>query len=390
MLDCQRHLVPRSHLREGVIILIATCLVSAALGSIHAFSVFLEPLETQFTASRSTASLTYSLALVSLTAAVLLGPRIFARWSAATLILAACSAAAFGALMAGMASSVWMVWVGYSLIFGAANGIGYGYGLQISAQVNPGREGMAMGAVTAAYAFGAILSPALFDIAMNSGGFSAAMTFLAVTILGIGLLSAVLLRSVNAAFLAQNDLPQSQHVSTKRLPLMWLGYFGGVLAGLMVIGHAAGIAASLEPGMALWVAPMIIAACNLLGSLVGGRLADKFPLGPLLAAFSLITCLALAAITGFGGFLIGLGAVGFAYGGTIAAYPAAIAKLFGMESSPKIYGRIFTAWGAAGLLGPWFAGYLFDLSGNYSLALITAAAIALTSSVITGFVIRAK
>lgn len=50
--------------------------------------------------------------------------------------------------------------------------------------------------------------------------------------------------------------------------------------------------------------------------------------------------------------------VGFAYGGIIATYPAAIAILFPGEDGPLAYGRIFTAWGTAGLLAPWLAGQI--------------------------------
>lgn len=112
--------------------------MSVVLGSIHAFSMFLEQLEIQFATTRSTVSLTYSFALLALTIAVLFGPRFFGRWSAATLVLFACAMAACGALIAGMAGSLWTVWLGYSLIFGLANGLGYGFGLQIAAQANPG------------------------------------------------------------------------------------------------------------------------------------------------------------------------------------------------------------------------------------------------------------
>jgi OFA family oxalate/formate antiporter-like MFS transporter len=150
----------------------------------------------------------------------------------------------------------------------------------------------------------------------------------------------------------------------------------------MVIGHAAGIAASLRPGMQSWIAPVVIAACNLLGSLIAGRLVDRLPLRVLLGSLALVTTVSLAGLAAFGGvfgLMLGFGLVGFAYGGTIAAYPAAIAKLFGIEQSAQVYGRIFTAWGAAGLVGPWFAGVLFDWSGDYRLALFTAAAIGLMS-----------
>ena len=134
--------------------------------------------------------------------------------------------------------------------------------------------------------------------------------------------------------------------------------------------------------MAAWSAPAVIAVCNLCGSLVGGRLADKWPPGLLLASFALATSATLVGITATettGGLLIGLGSVGFFYGGTIASYPAAIAKRFGMQQSAKVYGRVFTAWGCAGLSGPWLAGYLFDWQGEYRPALYVAASIALMS-----------
>ncbi len=256
---------------SGKLVLISASIMAAILGSIHAFSVFLEPLEIQFATTRSAVSLTYSFALMSLTVAVLFGPRFFGRWSAATLVLFACALAACGAVIAGMAGSLQTVWLGYSLIFGLANGLGYGFGLQISAQVNPGREGLAMGVVTASYAFGSVFSPVLFGLAIEAGGFSAAMMALAAALIGTGALSASLMRKAGAKFQSSKHQASAISVPLQSQLLLWLGYFGGVMAGLMVIGHAAEIAASLRSGISPWVAPAIIAASNLLGSLVGGR-----------------------------------------------------------------------------------------------------------------------
>ena len=379
------------HTLTGIMVLSATSLVSAVLGSIHAFSVFLHPLEVQFDATRSAVSLTYSLALVALTFAVLVGPRIYGRWSAASLILGACVLAASGALLAGVAGSLWGMWLGYSLIFGLANGVGYGFGLQLAAQYMPGREGLAMGVVTASYALGAVLSPGLFDLAVSARGVSAAMMALAGTLLLIGLLSATLLRLVKAQFNAPEQRRRIKSATGRSQVLLWIGYFGGVLAGLMVIGHAAGIAAALRPELAPWIAPVIIAACNLVGSLVGGRLADRVSLGALLATLAFVTSATLALLAAFGqvgGIMVGFGVVGFAYGGTIAAYPAAVAKLFGMHDSAEIYGRIFTAWGCAGLLGPWLAGLLFDWRGDYQIALLTAAGAGVISVAAIGTLFR--
>jgi OFA family oxalate/formate antiporter-like MFS transporter len=367
---------------QSLKVLLASAIVSTVLGSIHAFSILLVPLETLFVTTRSTVSLTYSLALVSLSIAVLLGHLVYGRVSPATFFMATCSLAAVGALIAGMASSLWVVWLGYGVVFGAANGLGYGFGLQLSAQAYPRREGLAMGVVTAAYALGAVISPTLFNFILEVLDFRAVMIGLAVVLLVAGLLSRAILKQEGATFNTNKQGDVSTSASHRSQLLLWIGYFGGVLAGLMVIGHSAGIAASLQAGVSPWIAPMVIGFFNLLGSLIGGRLVDKIRPGGLLAVLAVITTGALISLVMFGkvgGLFISLSIIGFAYGGTIAAYPAAIAKLFHVKDIAKIYGRVFTAWGCAGLLGPWLAGYLFDISKNYQLALLAAASFGLVS-----------
>ena len=363
-------------------VLVAAAMVSIALGSIHAFSILLVPLETLFSSTRSAVSLTYSLALVSLSIAVLFGHLLYDKIAPSTFFITTCSLAAIGALVAGLANSLWVVWFGYGVLFGAANGLGYGFGLQLVAQAYPKREGFAMGIVTAAYALGAVLSPTIFNAIIAFFDFRAVMIVLAVTLLIVGFLSKVMLQRAGAVFRSVEQGEISTSASYKSQVLLWIGYFGGVLAGLMVIGHSAGIAASLQSDIAPWLAPMVIAFFNLIGSLVGGRLVDKIRPAGLLAVLAVITTGALISLVMFGkmgGLFFSMAVIGFAYGGTIAAYPAAIAKLFHVRHIAKIYGRVFTAWGCAGLLGPWLAGYLFDVNHDYQLALLTAACFGLLS-----------
>ncbi|MCR9114197.1 MAG: hypothetical protein NXH84_13035 [Rhodobacteraceae bacterium] len=362
---------------RGLRTLAGASILAAVLGSVHAFSVFLEPLEAQFGAGRGAVSLTYSGALICLTIAVLFGHRIYGRGPAAWIVLASAGLAAVGALLSAMAGSLPMVWLGYSVLFGAANGLGYGFGLQIAAQVNPGREGVAMGVVTAAYALGSVIAPGLFAAALTSGGFPAAMLGLAGVLIAAGLVSAGLMRGTRFA-----DGAVTGDSTSGGVAFMWLGYFGGVMAGLMVIGHAAGIAAVLAPGQAAWIAPVVIAICNLAGSLIGGRAADILSPRAVLVGLPLLTCVALLALFWLGGpvLLPALGLAGFAYGGTIAAWPPVIAKRVGMDQSARVYGQVFTAWGAAGLAGPWLAGVLFDAGGAYGAALMVAAGLAVVAA----------
>jgi len=362
-------------LSQGTRVLTGASLLSAVLGSIHAFSIFLEPLETQFQASRGLVSLTYSGGLMCLTLMVLLGHRIYGRASAPTLCLVAVFLGALGASVAAYANALWQVWLGYSFLFGLANGLGYGFGLQMAAQVNPRREGYAMGVVTAAYALGAVVSPALFEHGLANGGFRTAMLGLAIVLLVVGLVSAAFMRATR--FVTSTPLQQSSEVSV--VWPMWLAYFGGVMAGLMVIGHAAGIAKALDPSKALWIAPAVVAACNLFGSLLGGKAVDRLSARAVIVGFSVAIGAPIA--------MVALGLVGFAYGGTIASWPPVIAKRVGMDQSAKVYGRVFTAWGMAGLAGPWLAGTLYDGTGAYAIALGVAALFAGLATVMSGRVL---
>lgn len=74
--------------------------------------------------------------------------------------------------------------------------------------------------------------------------------------------------------------------------------------------------------------------------------------------------------------------VGFSYGAVISIYPFAISEYFGVSLGPKAYGLVFTAWGFAGLVGPWTAGQLFDSSGQYFTALLMASLLGLASTLI--------
>ena len=58
--------------------------ITLVLGTVHAFSVLLAPIELRFGVGRSQASLVYSFALTALTVGILLGSRVYSRWIPAT------------------------------------------------------------------------------------------------------------------------------------------------------------------------------------------------------------------------------------------------------------------------------------------------------------------
>ena len=377
---------PPSTATNGSLVLAAAMVLTGALGSVHAFSVFLAPMEQAFSAGRAEVSLTYSFALVCLTLAVLAGHRVFARLPPPVFALAACALAALGCFTASLAGTLWGVWLGYSVLFGAANGLGYGYALQISAQALPHRKALAMGLTTAAYALGAAVFPGLLTNAINAWGLAGALQTLALVLLLAGLMGGVLMHLAHARFdVASTSTSNAGQSGNPRLLIhLWLAYGAGVSAGLMVIGHATGIAATAGATSAQIVfAPVLVAMGNMTGGVLAGWLTDRISTRIVLTSLPLASLGGLTALLALGDVaatLGGLALVGFAYGAIIAVYPAVISYLFGTLGGIRAYGRVFTAWGTAGLIFPWLAGYLFDLSRSYTAILTVAAVISALSA----------
>lgn len=382
-----------NHPQNGLLILFASMLLMLVLGSVHAFSVFLEPMETRFQASRSAISLTYSFALMTLTTAVLLGHRLYGLLRPAVFMAIVCLLAATGALMAAWAEQLLVVWLGYSLLFGAANGLGYGYVLQISAQANPQFKGFAMGLITASYALGAALAPWPFSLALEYFGLSGAMFGLALVLLIIMPVVVLAFHFSHAKLqLAKPDKTSRSSHNTRLIVLLWLAYGLAVTAGLMAIGHATGIAqkGGVDAKLIL-IAPIILAVFNMGGSLLGGWMVDRFSVRMIMTLLPLLSALSLLLLSQYlngNGVLLGLAATGFAYGAIIAAYPAVVAVLFGAIEGIRVYGKIFIAWGLAGLFGPWLAGILYDQYADYSVALAVAGIAGVLSAGLAFFVVR--
>ncbi len=358
-------------------------LVTFVLGSVHAFSVLIVPLEQSLGLARAEISLIYSFALLALTFAVLIGYRVYPLLPSWWLLPLTCAAAAAGLWLAAGASGWWRLFAGDSLLFGFSNGIGYGYCLQLAGRALPATRGFAMGAVTAAYAVGSIVFAQVLSSRIAADSLPDAMLTLAAAIAASGLLAALLLRWGGVVWGESAAAQRAPLRDRVKLLQFWLAYMTAVFSGLMAIGHAAGIAFARGAGSELaTLAAVTIGIGSASGGFFAGWLVDRWPLRRLLVGLPLLAAVALVSISLSSAaetVVALLSLVGFSYGAVIAVYPVAIAAGFG-ESGPKAYGQVFTAWGFAGLVAPWSAGLLFDWRGGYDLALLAAAALALLSA----------
>lgn len=356
-------------------------LLSGVLGSIHAYSLFIESFESDLGVGRGGAGAPYSVALASLTLAVLVSHRLSRLVPGPLVVLIASGGAAIGLLLAASANSLAGVVLGYGIVFGAFNGLGYAFSLQRASESNPDRRGFALGLVTAAYALGGASTALVLDKHVAASGATSALRWLALAIAVTGI--------VTSALLANNDSPargSSARLSSanlRTLAPLWMAYLLAVLAGLMALGHAAAIVddAGGPGGAAVVAAGLASASGGLWIALVADRTATDrlLRLLPLGSAIVLV----VAAMASHGVVLmVAVAGIAFTYGALIAIYPLAVAQRFGQDGYSQAYGRVFTAWGTAGLVGPVGAGHLFEVTGSYRIPMFLAAAAAIGSAVV--------
>ncbi len=361
--------------------LAAALLVMFGLGAFYAWSVFVEPLERALGASRGEISLAYAAATVGFTLGMMAAPRLFGRVGAPALALAACAAAGSGLAIAGWASSAALVTLGFGGIFAVANGVGYGLALEVAQTALARRRGLASGLAVATYMAGSVAfaAAAAYGIERVGPGWTLSVIGAALAIAGIGAGRLLVLSRVALTV----ALP-SGGGNPRAFLLLWCGFLCGSATGVMALGHAAAIVASMGGGARAGAAgAVLIALGSGAGRLAGGWMTDAITAPWVIAAAQLAGAVALLAVVldpTTSTALVTLFMVGGAYGALVGAFPPAIGDIYGVERAAAVYGRVFTAWAVAGLGGSYLGGVLFDLTGTYTIALALAAASAALSA----------
>ena len=358
------------------LVIISCLLITFCMGTIHAFSTLIESIELQINAGRMASSLIYSTGLISVTVAVFFGSTLYRKLSPSFIIVLIAILPLIGVLISNSGS--WIGWVvGYGFCFGFASGLGYGFSLYAASSVTPSQKlGLVLGAVSASYAFGAVIFSMLYPLLISYFGFNFGYMIGVLTLSNIIIISLILFR------LAQKDLTaKTKSISKDRrvkgkIIKLWLAFFLGVFAGLMTIGHAVPIikASGGSSEIAITAISLMALGSGIAG-IYAGWLADRFgckrPIVVILAISSL-ALLSLSTVTSIHLMLIFLTLIASLYGALIAIYPTLVNHIFGPDYSAWAYGRIFTAWGIAGLVSPSLAGWLFDQYNNYNSSLLFA------------------
>ena len=178
--------------------------------------------------------------------------------------------------------------------------------------------------------------------------------------------------------------------------LLWVIYFIGAGAGLMVISSVSGMAKKTM-GEAAFIAVAVMAIGNAAGRICAGLLSDKIGrrwtlmLVLLIQAALMFIAIPVTASTEGAKFVIVLVAtlIGFNYGANLSLFPSFTKDLWGLKSFGVNYGILFTAWGVGGFALSRLSQMLYVASkdaagkGNYQSSFVTAGILLIAGAALT-------
>src|SRR5579864_950826 len=378
--------------------LFGAILMTLALGTLYAWSVFVAPLEHEFGWKRAQTSAVFTLAAVMFAASLLLAGRLQDRFGPFWISLTGSILITLSFFLFSYTSSLYFLYFFYGVLGGVGTGFGYGTVVPVMAKWFPDRTGLAIGLALAGFGGGS----AIFGSFANLVLFPRFGWRNSCVILG----GIFLVMTMTAAFLLKNpavgrhttdgpsflSTPTYRHqytpgevLSTPAFYLLWLGFGLGSTAGLMVISQLIPFANSQGISSAtLATLGLVVGAFgNVSGRVLSGWLSDLLGRLTMLRIVLAMSAIAMPALYWAGAHLAALYvlifAVYFGYGAQASVIPATVADFWGARYSGSNYGAIFTAWGFAGILGPAIGGVLFDRYKNYAAAFYTAAALAVVA-----------
>ncbi len=168
---------------------------------------------------------------------------------------------------------------------------------------------------------------------------------------------------------------------------LWLLLFLNVTAGILIISNAVPIYAELTSAAPAAAAQVygILAVFNGLGRFFWGSISDRLGRNMTYTVMYLVQAVIFFLMANTGGeiaVIIYFAIVLLCYGGGFGVMPSFNADFFGTKYLGQNYGMILTAWGVAGVVGPFIAAKVRDATGSYHGALIPVAIMLLIAAVI--------
>ncbi|HNY63969.1 MAG TPA: OFA family MFS transporter [Deltaproteobacteria bacterium] len=390
-------------------------LIGGILGSttcgllLYAWSVFIKPLSAEFGWTRAEIAMAFAICALVFGLTTFVAGKLSDRYGPRIVVLAGSVILCAGFILSGFIHSKAQLYLTYGLIAGFGGGLVYLPPIATAPKWWPDRKALATGFAVVGLGLGSFIMAPLATAIITSPELGWRYVFIYVGIaMGVmGIVSAACLDVPPSGWKPAGYTPPApaagvparklrdytfgETIRTSQFWLLYLAYFCGCFAGLMVIGHIAGHGrdAGLDPMQAA-AAVSTLAIFNAATRFLIGAIADKVGTRISFIGIFVLQAGAMALLYPSGSSAVFLAAVaaliGWNYGAMFTLFPATCLQYYGPTSQGSNYGLLFTSFGLAGFLGPWIGGLLKDTTGTYYAPFLVGASMVCVSVVITALI----
>jgi MFS family permease len=388
-----KNALPRSGMHPGwLMVAVGSVLLLLMFGTRLSFGLYIKPIAESFGASRASVSASQSLYMVVYSVFALIAGGLTDRYGPRKVLVVGAVLMGLGMLLASRIATIWQYYLSYGILVAIGSGAMYVPVTGAVSKLFDRRRNLALGITASGAGLGQFLFPPLMEGIVEARGWQAAFVCTAFLLLVIGVGLPWFLLKGNRLPLAQlakenrKEIPSQQGASEslqaqthytlfqamKTAPF-WM-YFGMYFIVCFVIDGV--LFVHLYPyftdigfegqtaAKAFGLVGLISTVTMIAFAPVGDKGNKRHLLILLFAIHTLLLYWLMKLNTA-----LGLWAFVAVYGVTLgAAWPLTLSILpdiFGSRSVSSILGVCTLAFGLAGLLAPWLAGYLFDLYGSY-------------------------
>ncbi len=363
------------------VILLSAVVMQMCLGATYSWSVYVRPLREITGLNQGPVQLPFTVFYFAFPATMMLSgtflPRLGPRRSAMIGgVIFGC-----GWLLAALGGIHFIFTIlGIGLLAGIGVGLAYIVPIAVCIQWFPKHKGLVTGIAVAGFGGGAALISQIGGVLITGWGMTPFQTFavfgLAFLILVPGAGSLMRYRpDVEAKGITR--LVFADIIKRKEFQILYVAMFTGLAAGFAVNANLKEF--SPEQNLRIGImAVSLFAIANALGRVTWGFMFDRLQSATAIRANlvfqAVVLIIALWLLKGAAGLLVFAFLTGFNYGGILVIYASSTARIWGDETVGQVYGLLFSA-NIPAALSPILAGFVYDASGNFNLAISILAAI---------------
>ncbi len=375
----------KKKMRNRWLIALAAVGIHICIGSVYAWSVLTKPImqEMGFSLQETTGAFSAAILFLGLSAGFLgefaekCGPR-----KSGLIATAFFGAGMFGTAAAFYCKSIFLLYLFYGVIGGIGLGVGYIAPVSTLVKYFMDRRGFATGLAIMGFGFASLLAGPILQYLSEVVGLVQTFIILGTIYIAVMTVSSLYLKpptlppkdaGSNTAKLFRG-LTVREAVQTWQFKALWWMFFVNITCGIGLLAVASPLAqetVQLTPEAAASFVG-IVGILNGAGRIFWSSISDYIGRGAVYATFFLLELFAfieLAQTQNALYFQLLVLVIVSCYGGGFSCMPAYLSDLFGTRQLSAIHGRILTAWGAAGVAGPFLIAFLHGMTGEYSASL---------------------